>query len=104
MQAHGALSPVIRTTPSRRSMCTAESFDSTGPAHWQVFYDTLDKHPDTAPIPAPPISNPMTTLFTNYTGRAMTGELSPQAALDGMQAELEDLFARSGQNMYNKEG
>jgi hypothetical protein len=45
----------------------------------------------------------MTTLFTNYTGRAMTGELTPQAALDGLQTELEELFARAGQNMYNTE-
>lgn len=103
MEAHATYSPVYRSTPSRRSMCTAEAYETTGPAHWQVFYDTLDKHPDTAPIPAPPISNPMTTLFTNYTGRAMTGELTPQAALDGLQTELEELFARAGQNMYNTE-
>ncbi len=90
----------IITTPSRRSLLTAEAFAESGPEHWQVFYDTLDKHPDTAPIPAPPISNPMTTLFTNYTGRAMTGELSPQAAMDGLQQELEELVARSQDLMY----
>jgi ABC-type glycerol-3-phosphate transport system substrate-binding protein len=103
MEAHGAYNPVIRSTPTRRSMNTAEKFAPTGPAHWQVFYDTLDKHPDTAPIPAPPISNPMTTLFTSYTARAMTGELTAQAAMDGMQQELEELFARSGENMYKTE-
>jgi ABC-type glycerol-3-phosphate transport system substrate-binding protein len=90
----------IITTPSRRSMLTEEAFAETGPEHWQVFYDTLDKHPDTAPIPAPPISNPMTTLFTAYTGRAMNGELSPQAAMDGLQKELEELVARSQDLMY----
>ena len=90
----------IITTPSRRSMLVAEAFAETGPAHWQVFYDTLDKHPDTAPIPAPPISNPMTTLFTSYTGRAMTGELSPQQAMDELQKELEDLVARSQDIRY----
>jgi ABC-type glycerol-3-phosphate transport system substrate-binding protein len=90
----------IITTPSRRSLLTAEAFAESGPEHWQVFYDTLDKHPDTAPIPAPPISNPMTTLFTNYTGRAMTGELTPQAAMDGLQKELEELVARSQDLMY----
>jgi ABC-type glycerol-3-phosphate transport system substrate-binding protein len=90
----------IITTPSRRSMLVAEAFAETGPAHWQVFYDTLDKHPDTAPIPAPPISNPMTTLFTSYTGRAMTGELSPQQAMDELQKELENLVARSQDIMY----
>ncbi len=90
----------IITTPSRRSMLVPEAFAETGPEHWQVFYDTLDKHPDTSPIPAPPISNPMTTLFTNYTARAMTGELSPQEAMDGLQKELEELVARSEDIMY----
>jgi ABC-type glycerol-3-phosphate transport system substrate-binding protein len=103
MAAHGVFNPVTRTTPSRRSMANAERYSVTGPAHWEVFYDTLDKHPDTAPIPAPPISNPMTTLFTAYTARAMTFELSPQEALDGMQKELEDLFARQGADMYKTE-
>ncbi len=104
MEAHGIFTPYTLTTPSRRSMNTAERYAETGPEHWQVFYDTLDKHPDTAPIPAPPISNPMTTIFTTYTARAMTGELDAQAALDGMQQELEELYARSGQNMYAVEG
>jgi hypothetical protein len=35
----------------------------------------------------------MTTLFTTYTSRAVTLELSPQEALDGMQSELESLLA-----------
>lgn len=43
-------------TPTRRSMMTEERYSTTGPEHWNVFYDTLDKHPDTAPIPAPPSS------------------------------------------------
>jgi ABC-type glycerol-3-phosphate transport system substrate-binding protein len=90
----------IITTPSRRSMLVDKAFAETGPEHWQVFYDTLDKHPDTAPIPAPPISNAMTTLFTSYTGKAMTGELTAQAAMDGLQKELEDLVARSQDIMY----
>jgi ABC-type glycerol-3-phosphate transport system substrate-binding protein len=83
------------TTPSRRSMINAERFAGTGPVNWQVFYDTLDKHPDTAPIPAPPQSNPMTTIFTKYTGLAVTFEMTPQEALDAMQKDLEELFARS---------
>lgn len=103
MEAHGMFAPYTLTTPARRSMNTAERYAETGPAHWQVFYDTLDKHPDTAPIPAPPISNPMTTIFTSYTSRAMTGEMDAQAALDGMQKDLEDLYARSGQDMYKTE-
>ena len=87
------------TTPARRSLMTAERYAGTGPTHWEVFYDTLDEHPDTAPIPAPPVSNPMTTLYTAYTGRAMTFELTPQEALDGLQKDLEELYARFP-NMY----
>ncbi|MCE7987056.1 MAG: extracellular solute-binding protein [Caldilinea sp. CFX5] len=87
------------TTPPRRSVMTAEKYAGTGPKHWEVFYNTLDEHPDTAPIPAPPVSNPMTTLYTAYTGRAMNFEMTPQEALDGLQKELEDLYARTP-NMY----
>jgi ABC-type glycerol-3-phosphate transport system substrate-binding protein len=82
------------STPTRRSMMTAERYAPTGPAHWQTFYDTLDKHPDTAPIPAPPESNPMTTIFTKHTGVAMTGGATPKDALDAMQKDLEELFAK----------
>ena len=34
----------------------------------------------------------MTTLYTTYTGRAMTFELTPQEALDGLQKDLEELY------------
>ena len=95
MKVHGVFNPVTLTTPTRRSMMTAERFAETGPEHWQVFYDTLDKHPDTAPIPAPPVSNAETTLFTSYTAKAMALEMKPQEALDALQKELEALFARN---------
>lgn len=102
MEAHGVFTPKVLTTPTRRSMLTEERFAETGPAHWQVFYETLDGHPDTAPIPAPPVSNPMTTLFTSYTARAMNAEMTAQAALDALQKELEDLYARNP-DMYPAE-
>lgn len=82
------------TTPVRRSMMTAEQYASTGPKHWQVFYDTLDKHPDTAPIPAPPQSNEMTSIFMKYTGLAVTFAQDSKQALDNMQKDLEDLFSK----------
>ncbi|MEZ4865478.1 MAG: substrate-binding domain-containing protein [Caldilineaceae bacterium] len=94
MEAHAWFNPVTRTTPARRSMNTAERYSLTGPAHWEVFYNTLDEHPDTAPIPAPPVSNPMTTAYTKYTGLAMSGEMTAQEAMDGLQKELEEIFAR----------
>lgn len=91
---HGFFNPVITTTPTRRSYCNAEAFAETGPPNWQVFYDTLDKHPSTAPIPAPPWSIAETNIFTRYTGLAMAGEMEPQEALDKMQDELVDLVER----------
>lgn len=103
MEVQGQFSPVLTTTPARRSQHTEERFAETGPEHWKVFYDTLDKHPDTEPIPAPPCSNPMTTLFTSYTGLAISLEMTAQEALDAMQRELEELFGRWG-DMYNLEG
>ncbi|HEU5104150.1 MAG TPA: sugar ABC transporter substrate-binding protein [Roseiflexaceae bacterium] len=82
------------TTPVRRSMMTAERYATTGPKNWHVFYDTLDKFPETAPIPAPPESNAMTQIFTKYTGLAVTAEQKPKDALDAMQKELEALLAK----------
>ena len=99
-QTSGYYNPVIITTPGRRSYAQADAFESTGPANSQVFYGTLDDHPSTAPIPAPPWSNPMTVIFTTYTGFAMAGEMSPQQALDEMQAELESLTNREGRKYY----
>lgn len=93
MEMNGLFNPVI-TTPARRSMVTADRFEETGPANWQVFYATLDERPDTTPIPAPPQSNEMTSIFTRFTSLAMSGEQTAQQALDGMQAELEALWAR----------
>ena len=44
-----------------------------GPAHWQVFYDTLDKFPSSGPIPAPPQQAAVeTALIKNVLG-AVTG-------------------------------
>jgi multiple sugar transport system substrate-binding protein len=93
----GWFNPVIITTASRRSLSQADAFAETGPANYQVFYDTLDKHPSTSPIPAPPWANPMTSIFTRYTGLAMSGQLEPQETMDEMQRELEELGARQPQ-------
>jgi multiple sugar transport system substrate-binding protein len=95
MPVNGMFNPVTLTTPSRRSMNNAERYGKTGPEHWQVFYSTLDDHPDTAPIPAPPVSNAETQLFVSYTSEAMNGSMTPQAAMDGLQKELETLYQRN---------
>lgn len=83
------------TTPVRRSMNTAEYWGQTGIENWHVFYDALDARPDTGPIPAPVFSIEMTNIYTRFTSLATSGEMTPQAALDGMQAELEALYARN---------
>jgi len=90
----GRYRPLMTTTPVRRSMANAESYEPSGPANWEVFYATLDR-PDTGPIPAPPEANAVTNIHTRYTGLAVSGELSPQEAMDQAQAELEALFART---------
>src|SRR5258708_3019067 len=91
----GIFSPVTLTTPTRRSMMTADRFAKTGPANWKVFYDTLDKFPDTAPIPAPPQSDAITNIFTKYTSSAMPFAMTAKDALDAMQKDLEVVMSKS---------
>jgi len=79
------------TTSPRRSLMTEDRMG--GIKNWKVFYDTMDKHPDTGPIPAPPESNQLATVLTKYVDLAITGEKSPQAALDEMHGELTKLLA-----------
>jgi ABC-type glycerol-3-phosphate transport system substrate-binding protein len=78
------------TTSPRRSLMTEDRM--AGIKNWKVFYDTLDKHPDTAPIPAPPESNQLATLLVKYVDLAVTGEKSPQAALEELHTELTKLL------------
>ncbi len=82
------------TTPVRRSMNDEKRYSKSGPANWHVFYDTLDKRSDTGPIPAPKFSIEETEIYVRYTSIATSGEKSPKDALDGMQTELEALYAR----------
>ncbi len=94
MEMIGFFGELTETTPVRRSMNNEERYSASGPANWHVFYDTLDERPDTGPIPAPVFSIEMTNIYTRYTSLATNGEMTPQAALDGMQSELEALYAR----------
>ena len=67
--------PAPNTTPTRRSMVTEALYSGKGPAHWKVFYDTLDQLP-AAPIPAPPQQAAIeTALIKNVLG-AVTGSPS----------------------------
>jgi ABC-type glycerol-3-phosphate transport system substrate-binding protein len=82
------IAPGNVTTPTRKSLMTAERYSATGPKNWKVFYDTLTDHPDTAPIPAPPYYNALATALNTRTTEALsTG--NAKAALDGLQADLE---------------
>ena len=78
------------STPTRRSMLTASRYGTTGPKHWQVFYDTLDKFPNTTPIPAPPYYQAMANAFITRTTQAMAGGQAKKA-LDALQSDLEKL-------------
>ena len=80
------------TTPARKSMLTAARYAPTGPVHWDVFYSTLDRS-GTRAMPAPSYSNPEATLLDKYTTSAVSGNMSAKQALDGMQQELEVLYA-----------
>lgn len=82
-------------TASRRSVTNDPAqHETTGPANWQVFYNTLDKNPLTTAIPAPLETKDMTGIFTKYVGLALANESTPKDALDKMQTELEALMKR----------
>jgi hypothetical protein len=90
--ALAALVAANTTTPTRRSMMTASRYAPAGPAHWPVFYGTLDKFPNTTPIPAPPYYQQLATAFAARTTQAMAdGAAKP--ALDGLQGDLEAIVS-----------
>lgn len=82
--------PSPNTTPARRSMVDAAFYSGTGPKHWQVFYDTLDSFPDTAPIPAPPQQAAVEqALIKNVLGAVTAPADGVRSALSTMQRDLE---------------
>ncbi|MFC9926260.1 extracellular solute-binding protein [Streptomyces sp. NPDC127190] len=83
-----------QTTPARRSMLSPERYRETGPAHWRVFYDTLDRFPDTGPIPAPPQVAEVTQALLKHTGTALASPRSVRPALRRLQGDLEKAMER----------
>ncbi len=83
------------TTPTRKSMMTASRYASTGPTHWETFYDTLTKYPNTAPIPAPPYYNALANSLNQRTTQAIASG-NAKSALDDMQRDLETAASQSG--------
>lgn len=79
---------------SRRSQAK-DLFEGTyGFKGYQTFYDTLDKYPDTGPIPQPPQANEVTAIFTKYVGLAVSGDQPVQTAMDNMQKDLATALAK----------
>ncbi len=79
---------------SRRSQAQALFEGTYNFKGYKTFYDTLDKFPDTAPIPQPPQANAVTQIFTKYVGLAVLGEQPVQMAMDNMQRELTEALNR----------
>jgi len=78
------------TTPARRSMVNEQLYSGKGPAHWKVFYDTLDRFPTTGPIPAPPQQAAVETALMKNVSLAVSGdEQQLKQALASMQRDLE---------------
>ena len=62
----------------------------TGPKHWQVFYDTLEKFPDTGPFPAPPQQAAVeSALIKNVVPTITNGPGGVRPGLETMQRDLE---------------
>jgi multiple sugar transport system substrate-binding protein len=88
--------PGQNTTPARRSMVNARRYATTGPAHWPVFYDTLDRFPTTGPIPAPPQQAAVeTALIKNVSAAVSGGPRRVAPALAQMQRDLENALGRT---------
>jgi ABC-type glycerol-3-phosphate transport system substrate-binding protein len=79
------------TTPTRKSMLTTARYAPTGPAHWEVFYPTLDRS-GTRAMPAPTYYNQEANALDQYTTSAVNGNMSPKQALDAFQGALETLY------------
>lgn len=89
--------PTPSTTPTRRSMVNANLYTGKGPAHWQRFYDTLDKFPVSGPIPAPPQQAAVETALIRNVSMAVGGsEATVRAALKNLDRELASILTQEG--------
>ncbi len=74
----------------RRSLNDERYGAGTGPEHWQVFYDTLDKFPTTGPMPAPPQQAAVEqALIKNVVATLTNGPQGVRRGLETMQRDLE---------------
>lgn len=88
--------PDPNTTPTRRSMVNSAFYSGKGPKHWQVFYDTLDRFPNTGPIPAPPQQAAVeTALIKNVLGAVTGSQANIPRAMATLQRDLESALRRT---------
>ncbi len=81
--------PNPNTTPTRRSMVNAAFYSETGPQHWQVFYDTLDRFPTSGPIPAPPAQAAVEMALAKNVAAAVSGSAaSVTTAMSQLHTDL----------------
>ncbi|MFT3887645.1 MAG: hypothetical protein QM713_05715 [Arachnia sp.] len=74
----------------RRSLNDELYGAGVGPAHWKVFYDTLDKFPTSGPIPAPPQQAAVeSALIKNVVASITNGKAGVRRGLETMQRDLE---------------
>lgn len=74
---------------ARRSHNT-ELYQGSGPKHWKYFYETLDKFPTTAPVPAPPQEAAVeTALIKNVLGAVTGSQANVKRALATLNRDLE---------------
>ena len=77
-------------------MVNERLYAGKGPAHWKVFYDTLDRFPTTGPIPAPPQQAAVETALIKNVSLAVSGdERQMTAALAALQQDLELALRRN---------
>ncbi|MGG5751314.1 ABC transporter substrate-binding protein [Zafaria sp. Z1313] len=87
--------PTPNTTPTRRSLVNEGLYRETGPRHWQVFYDTLDRFPDSGPIPAPPQQAAVeTALMKNVSSAVGGGPAQLRQSMGLLQRDLELALGR----------
>ncbi|MFT4051938.1 MAG: sugar ABC transporter substrate-binding protein [Microbacterium sp.] len=78
------------SSSTRRSLNDELYGAGLGPAHWNVFYDTLDKFPTTGPMPAPPQQAAVeSALIKNVTATITNGADGVKRGLETMQRDLE---------------
>lgn len=90
VEGMGIAHPKPDSSIPRRTMNAERYGAGTGPQHWQVFYDTLDKFPTTGPIPAPPQQAAVeSALIKNVVTTITSGPGGVRRGLETMQRDLE---------------